>query len=390
MNFKKIINAALCCAVTVVSTPAFAETGVTETTIKLGFFGSLTGPVSLYGYPVINGAEAVYRSINEAGGIHGRQIEFVYQDSACDAAKARAAIKRLVFSDDVFAIHGGSCSGAVAAARDVIIDSEVPFMVLTTVLDSISTPVAETVFTTTQPASYDGATMANFVASKPGIESVAIVRNSDDWADAHLVAIRPILEAAGIEVVSDVVLERNASDATTQVLNSQQANPDATLLVTYPNESAVFLRDANKYGLAGPFVGASGQMDMLAVAERAGGMEFVQDYYVSAYLAEPVGAEGSEEYANLYTKYFPDEKVQTISFYGMSGAYAIVAALEAVGPDLTREKFIDALNNLNEVSAGPAHCNISFSADDHQGCKHGHVWTIRDGVVTAIGETWQD
>lgn len=390
MLLKNSVLALTCSTSIIAAQSALAETGVTDDTIKLGFFGALTGPVSLYGYPVINGAVAVYESVNDAGGIHGRKIEFTYEDSACDAAKARAAVKKLVFSSEVFAIHGGSCSGAVAASRDVIIDSEAPFMVLTTVLDSISSPVAENIFTTTQPASFDGATMAKFATTIPNIEKVAIVANSDDWADAHLDAIRPTLEDAGIEIASDVILERNASDATTQVLKSQQADVDAVLLVTYPNETAVFLRDAKKYGLEGPFIGASGQMDMLAVAERAGGMDYVQDYYVSSYLSDPVDAPESKEYADLYKKYFPDDKLQTLSFYGMSGAYAIVDALEAAGPDLTREKFIEALNGLSENRAGPAYCKITFSADDHQGCKLGHMWAIRDGVVKSIGDSWPE
>ncbi|MBL4800238.1 MAG: ABC transporter substrate-binding protein [Oleispira sp.] len=390
MSLKKYLRAAVCCASIFVVQPAFAETGVTDNTITIGFFGALTGPVSLYGYPVINGAVAVYEAVNKSGGIHGRKLQFVYEDSACDAAKARAAVKRLVFTRDVFAIHGGSCSGAVAAARDVIIDSKAPFMVLTTVLDSISTPVAKNIFTTTQPASYDGATMAKFIASNPNIKKVAIVANSDDWADAHLQAIRSTLKEASIEIVSDEILERNASDATTQVLKSQQADADAVLLVTYPNEAAVFLRDANKYGLKGPFVGASSQMDMLAVAERAGGVDYVSNYFVSSYLAYPAGADKSKEYADLYAEHFPDDKLQTLSYYGMSGAYAVVDALKAAGPNLTREKFIDALNLLSKSRAGPAHCEITFSENDHQGCKLGHVWAIRGGVVTSIGETWPE
>lgn len=367
---------------------AHAEQGVTDTTIKIGTFGPLTGPVSLYGYPIINGAVAVYNAVNEKGGIHGRKIEMVYEDDGCDAAKARAAVKKLVFSSEVFAINGGTCSGAVAAARNEIISSEAPFMNMAAVLDSISSPVERNIFTTTQTASLDGQTMVSFVKSIPNIKTVAIVKNSDDWADAHLGTIYAGLKEAGISIVADVVLERNASDATTQVLQSQKGNPDAVILVTYPNESAVFMRDAKKYSLKGPFIGASAQMDMLAVAERAGGTEAVENYYVSSYLDEPVDSPKMKEYADLYVKYFPKDKLQTLSFYGMSGAYAVVNALEKAGPDLTRDSFIAALESINDGAAGPAFCKLSFSASNHQGCKLGHIWTLRDGNVVAIGQTW--
>lgn len=388
MGLGKNLSAAVIGAAILAAQPASAESGVTADSIKIGAFGPLTGPVSLYGYPIINGAVAVFEDVNAQGGIHGRKIQMVYEDDGCDAAKARSAVKRLVFSHDVFAIHGGSCSGAIAAARDVIIESKAPYMVLTAVLDSITVPVAQNIFTTTQPASFDGATMARFALSIPGARKFAVVRNSDDWADAHLAPIYSALKAAGVELVSDVVLERNASDATTQVLASQKSGADVVVLVTYPNEAAVFLRDAKKYGFSVPFVGASSQTDMLAVAERAGGQDYVKTYYVSTYIADPIDADASKTYADLYRKYFPKDKLQTLSFYGMSGAYAIVEALKAAGPDLTREKFIKALEGLKDAPAGPAYCKITFSDKDHQGCKLGHVWAIRDGVVTPIGETW--
>jgi len=373
---------------TALSSTAFAEPGVSENTIRLGTFGPLTGPVSLYGYPIINGAVAVYNEINEKGGIHGRKIEMVYEDDSCDAAKTRAAVKKLVYNSDVFAIHGGTCSSAVNSARDEIIASETPYMVMATVLDSITSPVAKNMFTTTQTASLDGVTMVTFVKSIPDIKKVVVVKNTDDWADAHLSTIYKGLEEAGIEVAADIVLERNASDATTQVLQSLEANAAAVILVTYPNETAVFLREAKKYGLKGPFVGASSQMDMLAVAERAGGMDAISELYVSSYLLEPVDGEKMKEFSALYAKHFPNDKLQTLSFYGMSGAYAVADALERAGPDLTREGFIKALESTSGGFAGPAYCQITFTPDSHQGCTEGHVWAVRDGKVVAIGETW--
>src|ERR1700716_758477 len=82
-----------------------ADQGVTKDTIKIGMFGPLTGPVSLYGYPILNGAAAVYKKANDEGGIHGRKIDLVYEDDVCHPAKTRAAVKKLISSAQVFAIH---------------------------------------------------------------------------------------------------------------------------------------------------------------------------------------------------------------------------------------------------------------------------------------------
>ena len=368
---------------------AQAEPGVTKDTIKIGAFGPLTGAVTMYGYPILNGPTAVFNRVNDEGGINGRKIEVVYEDDGCDAAKTRAAVKKLIFSHEVFMINGGTCSASVYAARDEFNDNKVPLMVVATVLDKISDPMTRYIFTTTQPASRDGEVMVNFALSKPGVKRVAIVRHTDDWADAHVQSIYKGLKAADVEIVADVALERNSSDATTQVLKINEQKPDFVFFVTYPNESAVFLRDAKKYGLTGPFIGASSNMDLLAVAERAGGLDAIANAYVSSYLADPVGSPEIGPEVDNYKKYYPKDKVQTLTFYGTSSAYAVVEALRRAGPDLTREKFVTALESLKDVPAGPAYCKITFSNTNHQGCLDGTVWTVRDGKVVAIGPKWK-
>jgi branched-chain amino acid transport system substrate-binding protein len=384
-----LLFAVIGCGSIILSSGVRAESGVTKDSIKIGTFGPLTGAVTIYGYPIINGAVAVYKQVNDEGGIYGRKLEIVYEDDGCDAEKTRAAVKKLIFSDEVFMVHGGNCSGPVFAAKDEFNENKVPFMAMASVLDKISDPLTPYVFTTTQPASRDGVAMLRFANSIPNVKRVAIVKHTDDWADAHVQSIIKGLKDAGLTLVSDVALERNATDATTQVLKIKDQAPDAVFFVTYPNESAVFLRDAKKYGLKGPFIGASSNMDLLAVAQRAGGLDTISSAYVTSYLIGPPDSPDLAKEAAIYRRYFPNDKLQTLTFYGTSGAYAVIEALRRAGPDLTREKFVAALEGLKDVYAGPAYCKITFSKTNHQGCLDGTVWAVREGKVVAIGPTWK-
>ena len=368
--------------------PVWAQNGVTDKTIRIGMFGPLTGPVSIYGYPINDGAVAVYKAVNDAGGINGRKIEIVQEDDGCDPAKARAAVKKLISVDDVFMIHGGNCSGPTFAIRETVSDAQVPFMVMAATLDKISVPVDKYVFTTTAPGTSDGAEIIRFIRSMPNVHRVAIVRHTDEWANAKMEAIRTGVGQPGLELVADEVLERNATDATTQVLHLKDAKPDVVLFITYPGESAVFLRDAHKYGLTGPFIGTNGVSDLLDLAQRAGGLDTVRDVYATAFLKGPVGSAQLEEATGLLTKYFANDKLQSVSFYGMSGAYAVIDALRRAGPDLTREKFIHALETTTKIQAGPAFCEITITPTNHQGCTAEQMWTIKDGKIVALGETW--
>ena len=365
-----------------------AEVGVTDTTIKIGMFGPLTGPTSVYGYPINNGALALYREINDQGGINGRKIEIVHEDGACDPAKTRAAVKKLIHSDKVFMIQGGSCSAAVVAARDEFIEGKVPFMVMAATLDSISAPINKYVFTTTLPGSGDGGVMLEFVKTMPGVKKIAVVRHANEWSDAKFKRVEAGYKAAGLELVSDVKLEAKATDATSTVLKIKAANPDVTLFLLYPGESAVFLRDAEKYGLKGPFIGTNSVTDLQDLADRAGSKTAVKDVYATSFLKGPIGSPELAKYTDVYRKYFPTDKVQSLSFYGMSGAITVIDALRRSGKDVTREKFIAALEQTRNGDAGPAFCQVNFSATRRQGCLDGTIWTLKDGKIINIGASW--
>jgi branched-chain amino acid transport system substrate-binding protein len=365
-----------------------AEVGVTDTTIKIGMYGPLTGATSVYGYPINNGAIALYKEVNDQGGINGRKIEIVHEDDGCDPAKARAAVKKLIFSDKVFMIHGGSCSAAVVATREDIVEAKVPFMVMAATLDAISAPPTKYVFTTALPGSGDGQVMVNFAKSIPGAKKFAVVRHANEWADAKWKKVEETYKAAGLELVADAQLDAKATDATSAVLKIKSANPDVTMFLLYPGESAVFLRDAEKYGLKGPFLGTSSVQDVLDLADRAGSKNAVKDVYVVSFLKGPVGSPELAKYTDIYKKQFPNDKLQSLSFYGMSGAITVITALRAAGKDLTREKFVAALEATKNGDAGPAFCEVTFGPDRRQGCLTGTMWTLRDGQIVNIGATF--
>ena len=66
----------------------------------------------------------------------------------------------------------------------------------------------------------------------------------------------------------------------------------------------------------------------------------------------------------------------------------VIEALKAAGPDLTRENFIEAMENIEDLTDHGASCSVSFSANSHQGCNDPTVWTLLpDGRVVNMGPT---
>ncbi|MCO5072956.1 MAG: ABC transporter substrate-binding protein [Rhizobiaceae bacterium] len=365
-----------------------ADPGITDTTIKIGMMGSLTGPAAMWGWPTINGAKMVYDKVNEEGGINGRKIEVVVEDDQCQAPLALAAAKKLLSRDEVFMLHGGSCSGAVLPVREVALKEKIPMMVLVATADEIVAQPNGYIFRAFLPGSYDGKIIADFLATAPNVKKVIAVGNTDAIANVRYPVLEESLKARDLEYLGLEPIEVEATDATAQVLKVKSQNPDAIVLVARPEASAVFLKDAAKLGLDVPIVGAT-VVDLQDLLDRVGDPKPMEHMHVVSFYKSPLDGEPMAPWVDMLKKYYPDDKVQAAAFYGTSGALAVVEALKRAGPDLTREGFVKAMSDIKGLDGGPMACTLNFATDDHEGCKSGSVWGMRDGKVTAIGDSWK-
>ena len=363
--------------------------GVTDKTIKIGMFGPLTGSLSIWGYPVLNGTSMVYKEVNAKGGIHGRMIEFVEEDDGCDPAKAVAAAKKLIHRDRVFMINAGVCSGAVMATRDEIIATKTPLMVLVASLHQISSPLSPYIFTVSPTGVHDGKTMGEFAASIPNAKTVAFIGHSDEWAKTKVEAFKAAT-AGKLNVVAEEIIERRITDTTAQILAIKRRNPDVVALMTYPGETATVLRDAQKYGLKTQFIGNNALIDLPSLVERTGSQEAVQNVYVMASIIGPVGSKELQPYEAMLKRHYPNDKPKAEAFWGTASAMVVVEALRRAGRDLTREKFLKALEEIRGFETGIAPCKIDLTPSDHQGCQAQTAWKLsKSGQPTAVGLKWR-
>ena len=108
------------------STAAVAQ-GVTDSEIKVGWFGPQTGNVAIYDL-VRKGIDSYFKYVNENGGVEGRELKLIAYDDQYQPAKGVQLSKRLVEEDKVFAIIGAQGSPSNAAAKDFLVESGVPVL----------------------------------------------------------------------------------------------------------------------------------------------------------------------------------------------------------------------------------------------------------------------
>lgn len=362
------------------------NTGVTETTIKIGIPGPFTGNASSYSKAQI-GMHAYYNSVNAAGGVNGRKLEIVEADDACSEVKGISAIRDLIYEQKVFLINGVSCSGVGMAIKPIVIESKTPFVIAHAVNQTISAPVTPYIFHAV-PTSYDAAvSIVDFVLSNPAHKKIAVVSHSNEWGQGYK---NPELELMkkkyNITPLLDLAMERGSTDATPQVLQIRSSGADIAILNLYEAETAIFLRDAAKYGLKIPMMGGYAT-DLENTLKRAGSLDLVKNYYVLHMFVGTLDSAAMAKWGEIIKKYYPNESLTAFSFVGIGSAIATVEALKKAGRDLTREKFIAEMNKLRNFKTGILAGGLTFTPEDHQGAKVSAIAGFVDGKPTLF-KSW--
>jgi branched-chain amino acid transport system substrate-binding protein len=347
--------------------------GVTANEIKIGTFGPMTGLNFAAGKMPMNGLEVVFDKINQEGGIYGRKLTLVRQDDQCDPANAIASVRKLIHTDQVFAIVGGSCSNGVMAAKPDIIEAKIPFLNFAAASGAISAPKVDNIFTTMLSSNLESSLQARYLVDEKK-KRIAIVSQRDAWGRDRYDSFTEELKKQGLEKVADEELSMEANDSTAQVLRIQQSKPDAVVVLNYPKPAAIFLRDAARLGFKSTFVGTSVIPDPVAFYDQVG-VPGATDNFVSISPSRYVfDAPETEAWRKQLSAAFPTDKAMGYNLYGIVAGQAVAAALKAAGKDLTREGFIKAVEALKgldiDMAAGALDCS------DHQ-CLKSASWIRR-------------
>ncbi|MGA9867521.1 MAG: ABC transporter substrate-binding protein [Acetobacteraceae bacterium] len=359
------------------------EPGVTNDTIRIGMFGPLTGQAALYGN-IILGSEALYKDINDHGGINGRKIKLFVEDDGCNSLQGIAAVKKLVSEDGVFLINGGVCSGVSLAAKPEILKSGLPWMVAGAAATEISTPTEPTIFQASPTAADNSREMIDFAMSKAGTDKIAIVTQSDDWGKSyHDPALAYLQSKYHIKPVLDLQISNTAMDATSQILQLRNSGAQAILAMLYPAPFAVFVRDAYKFGLTTPILGNSG-VTLFDTLKRVGNPAAMRNVYIYYHLAGTEDGKELARFAAIWHRYYPDKPVNNYSYVGMAGTLSIIHVLQGLGHDVTRARFLQAMDDLHDFDSGVEAGPTSFTAQQHDGTTAGFMSRLENGNVVLL------
>ena len=223
---------------------------------RIGVMDSVTGPGESYGTVIVQAKQLAADEINAAGGINGRKLQLIVEDSKCGAQDAITAYNKLTDVDGVKIILGTSCSGAMLGASPrAETDGVVLFSASATNPDIAE--AGDYIFRTAINDNQLGVDTGNLLWADD-IRKLATINETTDYAEGVRRTTVAQFEKRGGEVVAE---ERYASDATdfrSQLTKLLDATPDA-LHVAAQSEftGGTIVKQARELGFNGPIYGES-------------------------------------------------------------------------------------------------------------------------------------
>ncbi|WP_213772262.1 ABC transporter substrate-binding protein [Bradyrhizobium sp. dw_78] len=357
MNLRTFLKTALAGSLALATAlPAYADsTGITPTSIKIGFIGSLTGPAAIWGSGNLAGAVLAFEQQNEAGGINGRKFEWVSIDDESSAPKGIAGFNKLVQTEQVFAVIGPSASAVGVPMKSVLASSGVPVIIPSFSSPDMTEPLIKNVFRTgTLNDRMQGRAIADYLVQILKLDRVAIMRQSDQYGATGAGAITDRLKELGKAPVAVETFNASDTDLTSQVLHLRGADPQAIVIYGYPAPSAIATRQIRELGIKSEIIGSSATSNQNypeMVGKVGIGVKFVAVGDLPESDDKPMA-----DFRAAFQKRYPDLARQgrpaTSDVTGYGAAKNVIEALRRAGKDVTRENFMAALETFDGYSSG--------------------------------------
>jgi branched-chain amino acid transport system substrate-binding protein len=206
-----------------------------EEPIKIGHLGPLTGDAASYGVDTANATALAIEELNAAGGINGRSLKLISEDSRCNPTDATSAAQKLVNIDKVVAIIGGQCSGETLAAAPIAEANEV--VLISPVSSSPDvTKAGDFVFRIYPSDWLKGAAFANYF-TEMGFTKVALITENTDFAIGIRTSTREQLPE-GAAIVFDEVVNPGTKDFRTLMTRLKDTDFDVFIVNTQTDAAA--------------------------------------------------------------------------------------------------------------------------------------------------------
>jgi branched-chain amino acid transport system substrate-binding protein len=250
-SFAAALAATGLLAATALTTGALTLSALGADPITLGWVGPLSAPGNFSGGQEMQWAvQLEVDQINAAGGVNGRQLRVIYEDTKGQPAEGSAAAVRLVTRDNVSAIFGEFHSSVALAETEIAHKNGVPWVGTDVWADKITAQGYPEVFRLAPANSLVYVKVAEWMVDQ-GFKHVAIIAENTDFGQDGAKVVSAILKQKGVEQTL-VTIDLNQQDFTPALLRlmSGANKPDIIQMVVAGQAQYQIVKQACQLGLA--------------------------------------------------------------------------------------------------------------------------------------------
>ena len=259
MKMKKIVALTMSMMIAASTLFGCSGGGGDNAAIKIGTIDPMTGASASYGQDKLNGMTMATEERNAAGGVLGRQIELVSEDSASQAAQAATVATKLITQDEVAAIAGAQTSSETMAMLDVLAEYKVP-----AVSPATSPYIGQQGNQYINRCSPDDAlqveALIKYAAEDLGISNIGVMYSNDDYGKGGYDGAVACADKYGVTLTGDTFLGDD-TNFSAQLTRLKDAGCEAVLMWCQTTAASLIMKQANDMGWSPQYLGCPGIND---------------------------------------------------------------------------------------------------------------------------------
>lgn len=360
--------------------------GVSNQEIRIGSSLALTGHASFLGVQTLRGAQSYIDQVNDSGGIHGRRISLIALDDGYDPPQCMANTQRLLVEENVFALFCYVGTPTTVKIIPLVERARIPLVGMFTGANALREPPSP-YFINVRASYYQetGAAVKHLVEDM-GVRKIAVFYQYDAYGLDGLRGAELGLKRYNLAPVAKSSYTRGTLDVEEGLDKVLDSEAQAVVMIGTYEPCAKFIklaksRNKNLIFYNVSFVGAE---ELARLLGSTGEGVIVSQVVPPPELPEArILLSDVDRYAELLKRYYPEEIPNSVSLEGYYNALVLVEGLQRAGRDLTRERFVEAIESIRNYPLGKDNF-LDFGAQDHQGMDRVYFTIIRGGKLVLI------
>lgn len=344
----------------------------------------LSGVLAATGQQMVLGAKIYFDHVNAKGGVHGAKIRHVVKDDGYKVDETVRLTQEAIGRDQALALIGfaGTANLTELLKRNIMREAGIALVAPYTGGEPLRTPFNPNIFHIRAGYADETEHMVGQLVTL-GIKDIGVYYQNDGFGQSGLAGVEAALKRRELKLAASAPYERNKlDDSVAQAVAAfRKAGVSAIIMISINPTTAAFVKAYRAEG-------GNAQLFNISVVDPAelvkiAGIESMHGLGISQVVPFPYSPTLPviREFRELFARHAPqDARISYTSFEEFIGAKVLVEGLRRAGPKPTREKVLNALENLGRFDVGGF--QVSYAPDNRIGSRYVEVTVIgRDGKL---------